>query len=157
MVRAYELAGYQSHHKKIGEQRLLVRKVRAELMQKLVEMEPGRVTIDSGGYRNRENWLNLDNGPPVAVRVCLSFHLVKKGRMWRLQAAKRERCRVTLIAGMNAGNTGIEAFYVTGRLRNGSKLHIRESSGWLKEGVRLDDLRSFYEVAMSRQWEREGM
>ncbi len=151
MVRAYELAGYQSPHKKTSEHRLQVRRIRADLMQQLVEMFPRQVSIFSGSWRHR-NWLKLKNGPQVAVRVCRSIHLARKGRMWVLQAAKDERRRVTLMAGMNAENTALDAFFVTGRLKNRSKLHITECHEWLHKGTRLNDLRSFCNVVMSRQW-----
>jgi hypothetical protein len=50
---------------------------------------------------------------------------------------------MTLIAGMNATNDALEAFYLTTRLKNRSKVHITESSEWLHNGVRLEDLRFF--------------
>jgi DNA invertase Pin-like site-specific DNA recombinase len=150
-IKAYELIGYHSPYKKTADNRMHVRGIRAETMRQLVEMFPGRVSIFSWSWKRR-NCLKLKNGLKVAVRVCRSIHLVTKGRMWVLQAAKDEHCRVTLMAGMNAENTSVEAFYVTGRLKNRSKLHITENDGWLKQGVRLNDLRSFYEVVMLRHW-----
>jgi hypothetical protein len=100
----------------------------------------------------RRDCLKLKNGTKVAVRVCRSIHLLTKGRVWALQAAKGERCCITLMAGMNPENTALETFYVTGHMKNPSRLHITEDSEWLKEGVRLNDLRFFYDVVMSRQW-----
>jgi hypothetical protein len=73
--------------------------------------------------------------------------------MWVLQAARDERCRLTLVAGMNPENTAIEACYLTTRLKNRSKIHITENSEWLKRGVRVEDLRYFWEAATSRHWE----
>jgi DNA invertase Pin-like site-specific DNA recombinase len=151
LIRAYDLIGYQTAYKKTAEHRLYVRKVRSELMQQLVEMFPGKVSIFSWAWRRR-NCLRLKNGIKVAVRVCRSIKLVTKGRMWILQAARDERCRMTLMAGLNPENTAIEAFYLTTRLKNLSKIHITENSEWLKEGVRLEHLRSFHEVVMERQW-----
>ena len=151
MVKAYELIGYQSPYKKTAENRLHVRRVRSEMMHQLVEMFPGTVSIFSWSWKRR-NCLKLKNGLKVAVRVCRSLHLVRKGRMWVLQAAKDEPCRVTLMAGMNPANTGLEVFYVTGRLTNRSKIHITGDDEWLKQGVRLTDLRSFYEAILSRRW-----
>ncbi len=151
MIRAFELAGYQSPHTKTSEHRLQSRRIRAEMMQQLVEMFPGQVSMPSGSWRYR-NWLKLKDGPQVAVRVCRSIHLKRKGRMWVLQATKEERRRVTLMAGMNAENTAIEVYFVTGQLKNRSKLHITDCHEWLQMGTRLNDLRSFYDVALSRQW-----
>jgi hypothetical protein len=114
-------------------------------------MFPGRVSVFSWAWRRR-NCLRLKNGTKVAVRVCRSIKLVTKGRMWILQAARDERCRITLVAGMNGENAALEAFYLTTRLKNPCKVHIAENSEWLEKGMRLEDLRSFYEAAMARQW-----
>jgi len=151
MIKAYDLIGYQTMYKKTAEHRLHVRKIRSELMQQLVEMFPGRVSVFSWAWRSR-NCLRLKNGAKVAVRVCRSIKLVSKGRMWILQAARDERCRITLVAGMNPENAALEAFFLTTRLKNPCKVHITEKSAWLEKGVHLEDLRSFYEVVIARQW-----
>ena len=151
MIKAYDLIGYQTMYKKTAEHRLHVRKIRSELMQQLVEMFPGRVSVFSWAWRRR-NCLRLKNGTKVAVRVCRSIKLVTKGRMWILQAARDERCRITLVAGMNPENAALEALYLTTHLKNPCKVHITENSEWLEKGMRLEDLRSFYEVAMARHW-----
>jgi len=57
------------------------------------------------------------------------------------------------MAGMNAVDDALEAFYLTTHLKNRSKVHITESSDWLYNGVRPEDLRSFYEVVIGRQWD----
>jgi len=151
LINAYDLIGYQTMYKKTSEHRLQIRRIRSELMQQLVEMFPGRVSVFSWAWRRR-NCLRLKNGTKVAVRVCRSIKLVTKGRMWILQAARDERCRITLVAGMNPENAALEAFYLTTRLKNPCKVHIAENSEWLEKGVRLENLRSFYEVVMARQW-----
>jgi len=152
LIKAYALIGYQTMYKKTAEHRLHVRKIRSELMEQLVEMFPGRVSVFSWAWRRR-NCLRLGNGTNVAVRVCRSIKLVTKGRMWVLQAARNEPCRITLMAGMNPANDALEAFYLTTRLKNPFKIHITENNEWLKSGVRLVDLRSFYEVLMAREWD----
>jgi DNA invertase Pin-like site-specific DNA recombinase len=151
LIKAYDRIGYRTMYKKTAEHRLHVRQIRSELMQQLVAMFPGRVSVFSWAWRRR-NCLRLKNGMKVAVRVCRSIKLVTKGRMWVLQAARDERCRITLMAGMNPENAALETFYLTARLKNRCKVHIAESSEWLHNGVHLKDLRSFYEVAMGRRW-----
>jgi hypothetical protein len=54
---------------------------------------------------------------------------------------------------MNPENTAIEAFFLATGLKNRSKIHITENSEWLQRGVCLEDLRSFYEVVMTRPWD----
>ncbi|MFY9702515.1 MAG: recombinase family protein [Terriglobales bacterium] len=150
LIKAFELAGYQSPHRKTSEHRIQVRMVRAELMQQLTGMFPNRVSIISGSWRHKD-FLKLKNGPHVAVRVCRSIHLVSKGRVWALQTVEGKRPRITLMAGMNAENTAIEALFVTGPLNNPSKRHITECHEWLQSGTRLNGLQSFCNVVMSRQ------
>jgi DNA invertase Pin-like site-specific DNA recombinase len=152
LIKAYDLIGYQSRYKKTAEHRMHVRGIRAELMQRLVELFPGRVSILSWTWKRR-TCLKLKNGAKVAVRICRSINSVTKGRMWVLQAARDEHCRATLVAGMDPQNTAIEALYLTPRLKNRSKIHITEANEWLRDGTRLDDLRSFYDIAVARPWE----
>jgi DNA invertase Pin-like site-specific DNA recombinase len=149
LVNAYDLIGYRTVYRKAGENRLQVRKIRSALMQQLVEMFPARVSVFSSDY-NRRNCLNLQNGIKVAVRICRSIMLVTKGRKWILQFAKDQRCRFALIAGMNSENTALEAYYLTPGLKNSGKLYINESSELLEKGVRLQDLKCFYEAVTAR-------
>ena len=150
LFRAYELAGYQSPYKKTSEHRLQVRRIRAEIMGQLVEMFPGEVSMASP-TRGTGNWLRLRNGLRVAVRVCRSIHLKRKGRTWTLQAARHERARVTLMAGMNPENTAVEALFIVGQLRNRNKLHIKDDHEWLQNGTRLSELRHFLQVVRSHR------
>lgn len=151
MFRACELAGYQSPYNKAYAYRVRILSIREEMMQQLVEMFPGLVSICTKS-KNYRSWLKFKSGLEVAVRVCRSIQLARTGRMWVLHAAKGERRRVTLMAGMNPENTALEAFFVTGQMKNRNLVHISETHDWLQKGTRLNDLRSFYSVAMSRQW-----
>ncbi len=153
MLKAFERIGYQSPREKISASRRQVRSIRTEMMQQLVAMFPGRISQPSGNGRFR-SWLKVKNGPEVAVRVCRSIHLARRGRMWELQVANVERRRVTLMAGMNSENTALEALYVTGQMKNQGKINISEAHDWLQNGTRLHDLRSFYDVVMSGKWKQ---
>jgi integrase len=61
-------------HKKTAEHRLYIRKIRSELMQQLVEMFPGRVSVFSWEWRRR-NCLRLKNG--LRVPVCEELKIPK--------------------------------------------------------------------------------
>jgi DNA invertase Pin-like site-specific DNA recombinase len=149
-IKAYNLIGYETASRKRSENRLHVRKIRSELMQQLVEMFPGRVSVFSW---SRRNCLRLKTGMKVAVRICRSIKTVTKGRMWILQAARNEHCRITLVGGMDPENVSLEAFYLTTRLKNPCRLQITENSEWLSKGVRFQELQSFYDVLIARQWD----
>jgi DNA invertase Pin-like site-specific DNA recombinase len=149
LVNAYDLIGYRTVYRKAGENRLQVRRIRSALMQQLVEMFPGQVSVFAWDW-NRRNCLSLQRGIKVAVRICRSITLTKSGRKWILHHAKDEQCRFTLVAGMNPENTNVEAFYLTSRLKNVHKVYINESSELLEKGVHLRDLKSFYEAVTAR-------
>jgi DNA invertase Pin-like site-specific DNA recombinase len=151
LIRAYELAGYQSPHEKVSEYRRKSHRLRTEVMQQVVAIFPGQVMVSSGG-RSRRNVLKLKNGLQVAVRICRSLILNKKGRVWVLQAARNEHCRVTLVAGLTSDNTSVEALFFTGRLNNIHKIHITENHESLKQGLRLPDLKHFITTIRSRNW-----
>jgi DNA invertase Pin-like site-specific DNA recombinase len=151
LMKAYDVIGYQTPYKKTAEHRLQVRKIRSQLMQKLVDMFPAKVFLFTWAC-GRRSCLKLMSGTMVAVRVCRAIQLITKGRMWVLQSARNEPCRITLMAGMDVENTTIEAFYLASRLENPCKVHITETTEWLKSGVRLEYLQAFYEAVTNRQW-----
>jgi Recombinase len=142
LINAYDLIGYQTKYRKTAENRIQIRGIRSELMQQLVSMFPGKVSIVLRGGPRR-NCLKLRDGTRVSVRACRSINLVTKGRMWVLQAAKGEPSRLTLMAGMNSHNTCFEEFYVAPGFANHSKIHIAASCEWLREGIHLQDLTCF--------------
>lgn len=150
LIKAYDVIGYQTIYRKMAEHRLHVRTIRAELMEQIVDMFPGKVSVFSWQWKRR-SCLRLKNGARVAVRICRSINLVTKGRMWVLQAARDEPCRLTLVVGLNLENTAVEAFYLTTCLRNQSKIHITENDEWLRKGVPLENLGSFYGAATKRE------
>ena len=81
LINAYDLIGYETRHKKTGKHRLYMRKIRSALMQRIVEMFPGRVSVFSWAWRRR-TCLRIKNGLRIAVRICRSVRLATKGRMW---------------------------------------------------------------------------
>src|SRR5260221_1909524 len=67
LIRAYDLAGYDSPLKATVVHRAEIRKVRSELMDTLVRLLPGEVSIQTRGPISR-NCIRLKDGTRVAVR-----------------------------------------------------------------------------------------
>jgi DNA invertase Pin-like site-specific DNA recombinase len=147
LTKAFQLVGYDSPHKKTVESRHAIQELRQRLMEKLVEMFPGEVSILGRGSVRR-NCLRLKNGAKVTVRACLSCNLITKGQTWIMQKAGRDKNLVALMAGMNEDNTSLETFYVVPRgwILNRHALNISDDSSWLKPCIRLPDLDSFCDV-----------
>lgn len=137
--RAYRLVGYETPYKLISEHRHQVKEIREELIRSIVEMFPKDISVQYGPRKNR-NWLKLQDGPEIAVRVCRSVVQPRKGRQWRIQVSRRQTYPLTLIAGLDPSNTSSEAFYLVKRLTNRHKIHVSEQDDLLKHAIRLHSL-----------------
>jgi DNA invertase Pin-like site-specific DNA recombinase len=149
LIRAYELSGYKSPHLGVSENRRSSHGFKIEVMRRLVEIFPAVVCTEN---RSHKTFLKLKGGLRVAVRICRSLALRKKGRVWVVQHARNENCRVTLLVGLNAGNSSIEAFFLSGRLGNRHKIHITERHELLLKGLHISDLNQFMIAIGSRNW-----
>ena len=142
LVRAYDLAGYDSPLKVTVVHRAEIRKVRRELMQNLVELFPGEVSIQTRGPIRRD-CLRLRDGTRVAVRACRSRKNNYKGPTWILQCARSEKRQISLVVCLNAGNTAPEFIYVLPPIANRCAVVLSLDHSWLKKGIRLEKLSSF--------------
>lgn len=152
LVRAYDLAGYDSPLKTTVVRRAEIRKVRRELMQNLVELFPGEVSIQTRGAIRRD-CLRLKDGTRVAVRACRSRKNNYKGSTWILQDARSEKRLISLLVCLNANNTTPEFIYVLPPIANRCAVVLSLDHSWFRRGVRLEKLSSFCDAVqqISRQ------
>ncbi len=152
LMRAYELAGYQSPDESSLIHKKQIRKVRADLMESLVKLFPGEVSIQMRG-RFRRNCLRLRDGTRVTVRTCRRVKKMYKGPSWILPAS-RDKLLITLLVCVNAENTASEFMYVLPRIANRRQVTLSDDHSWFKSGVRIEDLSSFCKVV--REISRHG-
>jgi len=152
LVRAYDLAGYDSPLKVTVVHRAEIRKVRRKLMENLVELFPGEVSIQTRGPIRR-NCLRLKDGTRVAVRACRSQTKEYKGSTWILQSARSEKRLIALLVCLNANNTAPDFIYVLPPIANRCAVVLSLDHSWLKKGIRLEKLSSFCDAVrqISRQ------
>lgn len=141
LLHAYELAGYESPLKSTILHRNQIRKVRKDVMETLVELFPGEVSIQTRGPVRR-NCLRLRNGIRVAVRACRRKKTKYKGPSWVLQGAREKRL-ITLLVCVNPENTAPELIYVLPPIANRSQVSFSDDHSWFKSGMRLKDLTLF--------------
>lgn len=140
--RAYDLAGYDSPRKSTFVHRAEIRKVRRELMDTLVRLFPGEVSIQSRGPIRRE-CLRLNDGTRVAVRACRRRKNNHKGPTWIIQGVRSEKRLISLLVCVNANNTAPDFIYVLPPIANRVAVVLSADHSWLKKGIRLEELSSF--------------
>jgi DNA invertase Pin-like site-specific DNA recombinase len=152
LVRAYDLAGYDSPLKATVAHRGEIRKLRQGLMETLVRLFPGKVSIHTRGPIRR-NCLRLKNGTRVAVRACRRRKNNHKGPTWILQRARNEERMISLLVCVNADNATPDHIYVLPPIANRSAVVLSLDHSWLKKGIRLEELSSFCDAVqqISRQ------
>ena len=152
LVRAYDLAGYDSPLKATVVHRTEIRKVRRELMENLVGLFPGEVSIQTRGPIRRD-CLRLKDGTRVAVRACRNRKNNYKGSTWILQVAGSEKRLISLLVCLNADNTAPDFIYVLPPIANRCAVVLSLDHSWLKKGIRVENLSSFCDAVrqVSRQ------
>ena len=152
LIRAYELAGYESPQKLIVIHKKQLRNLRRDLMENLVKLFPDEVSIQTRGP-NRRNCLRLINGTRVTVRTCRRKKTKYKAPTWVLPES-REKHLITFLVCVNPENTAPELMYVLPPIANRCQVSFSEDHSWLNRGMRLADLNSFCEAV--REMARRG-
>ena len=154
LVGAYDLAGYDSPLKATILHRAEIRKVRRELMEELVGLFPGEVSIQTHGPVRR-NCLRLKDGTRVAVRACRSRKNKYKGSTWILQVPRNEKRLISLLVCLNANNTAPDFIYVLPPIANRRAVAFSLCHSWLKKGIQLEHMSSFCDAV--RKISNQGM
>lgn len=142
LVRAFELAGYESPQKSKVVCRQQVREVRVQVMEDIVQLFPGEVSIQKRGPVHR-NCLRLKRGTRVAVRACRCVINKYKSPTWILQPARRDKRLVTLLIALNSKNTAPDFLFMLPPISNRCQVAFSRTQSWFKHGIRLEDLSSF--------------
>jgi DNA invertase Pin-like site-specific DNA recombinase len=143
--RAYELIGYKpiKNCQSMAKYKALNRRLRGELMEKIVALFPNEVTILKGRricYRSR---LRLRNRRIVSVLIARSVRLLNGELRWFLSPVRKECRNVTLLARLSESNGAIFDLHVLPSVDKRSVFFLREKDDWLRRGVRLRWLKSF--------------
>ncbi|HLV85807.1 MAG TPA: recombinase family protein [Candidatus Sulfotelmatobacter sp.] len=145
LSRAYQLIGYSGYWDDTWrETNKRIQRMRNELMNRIVELDPTRISIEKreGGYRNR---LRLHDGRLVSVLVSRPVKLDKKF-YWLL--APREEYRLpALVARLNFAFDAFKDMFVIPPLGRRALFYMKESDERLhRQGQRLTDLGEFFRV-----------
>jgi DNA invertase Pin-like site-specific DNA recombinase len=137
MHQTYKLIGHVAH---CGS-RPWTWMFREELMSRIQTMFPNEVSIIAGGrWRSR---LKLRNGLMVSVLIapCL-----REGRIWRVDAGKREHRSITLVARLNIRNRDFRDFLVFPRLPSPGTIYLNPNDDRLRSATKLEELSQLCDV-----------
>ena len=145
ITRAYELIGYVgldgfTRRGRLEEIRN-IRSLRQGLMDHIVSLSDGRVSIEDRGLRYRTR-LRMQGRQLVAVVVSRFFRGYKEVDRWRIKCAPSERRLVALVCRLNRQNNAFKDFFVAPPI--GSRhLNVTEAAGCLTRALQITDFRDF--------------
>jgi DNA invertase Pin-like site-specific DNA recombinase len=149
LTKAFSLVGYESPRRPAACTRMAIQRLRAELMNQVVQTFPNEVFVHARGPVQR-NCLRLKNGRKIAVRVCRSRPVGILGHVWVLHQPGRDKGLISLMAGASTDNKTLEAFYILPPFSSTREVQLFAGHKWLRKGIRLssldclcDELRSF--------------
>ena len=119
--------------------------LRRDLMEKLVSLFPGEVSIEQQSRRWRGR-LFLQSGLSVSVTVAPSVNLAKNHMTWRINPVWHEWDMVTLLARLDKANLSFFDFHLMPNIDRRAEFYVQETSEWLKRGLRLSDLSDFCSI-----------
>lgn len=143
MRQALQLIGYGKPSDYAGmDSRRRTQFLRRELMEKIIALFPGEVSIEQRSRRWRGQ-LVLHSGLSVSVLVAQSVNLAKNHMTWRIIPVGQESDMVTLLARLDKNNYSFFDFHVVPNIDRRAEFYVREDSEWLERGQRLTDLSDF--------------
>lgn len=145
LSNAYEQIGYAGFWSGgwLAKRRSLQR-LRNDLMQTIVDLDPTRVSIESRGSRHR-TCLSTRDGRRISVLVS-SLSRNHGYVYWLLQPTPEECHSMTLFARVNEKGDAFKDFFVTPPIGKCTGFRIREKHPWLDTGVPLVDLKGFFDA-----------
>jgi DNA invertase Pin-like site-specific DNA recombinase len=140
---AYRLIGYRGFWRAGWlEARRRIQKLRNDLMNRILELNPTRVSVEtrSGGYRSR---LVFEEGPAVSISVCRPVYL-GENKYW-LFAPRGDECHLlTLVARLNPTFDAFEDMFLIPPLDRAKAVYLRKADSRLREGIKLRNLEQFW-------------
>jgi DNA invertase Pin-like site-specific DNA recombinase len=144
LSRAYELIGYSGFWRGGWlETRRRIQILRTDLMRKIVNLDPTRVSIENrgGAYRTR---LRIQDGRLISVLASRPLRCYKDAIRWLL-IPRRDECRLmTLVARLNLECDGFKDIFVIPPIGRPAAVYVKDTDQRLQTGIRLIGLKDFY-------------
>jgi DNA invertase Pin-like site-specific DNA recombinase len=149
--KIYELLGYERPRGdfffRIVEMRRRTQKMRDQLIERLLRIFPGKLSVIRVG-RVRRPVLRLKSGLRVSVLLCPPYRTPYRQHCWRVWPIHAERSMVILLCRMNKKRDGfLDMHIMPGIVSRPVSFRLKRNDVWLKQGQRLRKLSEFCKIA----------
>jgi DNA invertase Pin-like site-specific DNA recombinase len=142
LTNAFALVGYESPRRAAACTRMAIQQMRAELINRIIEIFPNEVFVHYRGPIQR-NCLRLKSGRKIAVHVCRSKPAGILGHVWMLHPPGRDKGLISLMAGASADNKRVEVLYILPPFSITRDVQLSSNHKWLRNTPRLASLDYF--------------
>lgn len=145
--QAYKLIGYSGRQSSLSitETRKRLASVKRALLEDIVKAFPGDVRIAQENWRQRLR-LRLKNNSLVTVYLCRSHRRSDGSLRWNLDTARKEFCKLSLVARLDAQNDRFFDFHLLPCIRSATRLTLTCDDSRLSGGVRFTEVGQFLAV-----------
>lgn len=120
--------------------------IKKSLVGEIVRTFPVDVRVAQNNYRQRLR-LRLRDNSVITVYLCQS-HQVRDGSLrWWLDTARREVCKLSLVARLDAHNSGFLDFHLLPCFRDATRVTLKSDDSRLSSGVRFTEVAQFLSAA----------
>ncbi len=148
LLQAYKLIQFTPRKKdiKASDTNKRTRRLRIELINKLVNMFPGNLSICRFSGSRRVN-IYMDSSMPISVLICPTVRTPLGNIRWQLSPVETERKNITLLCMLNAANDDLRSFHLLHCVDLPAQRRLQANDPRLAPEGRLEKLSQFYEVA----------
>jgi DNA invertase Pin-like site-specific DNA recombinase len=141
---AYRLIGYSGIHSSpaITATRQRLAAIKKALLEEIAKHFPEDVCVTRKNYRQRLR-LRLKDNSLITVYLCRSHRINDGSLRWYLDTARKEVCKLSLIARMNTENNGFFDFHLLPCLHEATRLTLKSDDCRLSSGIRLTEAGQF--------------
>lgn len=145
LSRAYELVGYRRIWDAGWlEVRQRIQRLRNDLMRSIADMDP-RISIEKPSGRCH-SLFRTQGGRLISVMVSRPRHdFPERGPRWLIDPVQGEHKMVTLVARLNLKCDAFKDMFVIPPLGKKRNCYLKDDDPRLQKGIRLTELKTFYE------------
>jgi hypothetical protein len=116
--------------------------IKKSLLEEIVSIFSENVCIAQKNYRQRLR-LRLKDNSLITVYLCRAHRNNDGSLRWNLDTARKEDCKLSLVARMNADNAGFFDFHLLPCIRTATRLTLKSDDPRLLPGVRFTEVGQF--------------
>jgi hypothetical protein len=145
---AYQLIGYFGFQSSpaFTDTRNRLAGIKESLLSQIVNTFPDNVRVAQKNWRQRLR-LRLKNNSLITVYLCRSHRIGDGSLRWYLDTARKEFCKLSLVARMDVNNSAFLDFHLLPCIRSATRLTLKIDDSRLSRGIRFTEVGQFLSAA----------